>query len=137
MIKSIVLALAATAATLGATSAHAGVSWSIGINVPLVGAVVSNAPVYYDGPGYGSVYAQEPAYAPEPVYVPAPVYRAVPRVDYYPAPVYYRPVPVAYPRYYPQYSPQYSPRYYRGPRHDRDHWGDHRDDDHRGRDDRD
>lgn len=88
MIKSLVLAAATTAGALGATSAHAGVSWSIGINAPVVGAVVSGGPAYY-GPGYGAVYA------------PAPVYRVAPPVAYYPAPVYYQPVPVVYPRYYP------------------------------------
>jgi hypothetical protein len=104
MLRSVVLAMVTTGAALGVTSAHAGgVSWSIGINAPAVGAVVSSGPGYY-GHGYGAVYAPAPVYAQpvyaEPVYVaPAPVYRVPPRV-YYPAPVYYRPAPVVYPRYY-------------------------------------
>lgn len=101
MIKSAFLALATTAATLAAGSAHAGgVSWSIGINTPIVGTVISNAPVY--GVAYGPVYAPEPYYdEPAPVYAPVPVYRAAPPVAYYPRETYYRPVPVVYPRYYP------------------------------------
>ena len=93
MIKSVVLACVAAATTLGAASAHAGVQWSVGINlpVPVVGAVVSSGPVY--GPGYYG-YAPAPVYAPVPVYA-APVYG----VGYYPHPVYYRPVPVVYPYY--------------------------------------
>jgi len=91
MIKSVVLALVTSTAALGATSAHAGgVSWSVGINTPVVGTVISNGPAYY-GPGYG-------VYAPVPVYAPAPVYVAPP-VAYYPAPVVYE-GPVLYPRYY-------------------------------------
>lgn len=100
MIKSALFALVAGVAALGATSAHAGgVSWSIGINVPVLGAVVSNAPDYY--------YDDGPRYAPAPVYAPAPYYRAVPRVvyepRYEPRPIYYQPAPVApivYQRYY-------------------------------------
>ena len=145
MIKSAFLALITTAATLGAGSAHAGgVSWSIGINTPVVGTVISNAPgyargyrtVYAQEPVYESVpvYAQEPVYESVPVYAPAPIYRAVPRVTYYPAPIYYRqaptydnyrPAPVAYPRYYPGWRHGG----WRG--HDRDHDREHdRGDDH-------
>ena len=62
--------LGATAAVLAlaAPAAHAGgVNWSIGINAPLVGAVVSNgAPVAY---GYG--YAPVPVYVAPPVVLPA------------------------------------------------------------------
>jgi hypothetical protein len=98
MIKSAFLALVTSAAMLGAGSAHArgGVSWSIGINTPVVGTVISNAPAYGYGPVYAPVYAAEPVYAP-----PVPVYRAAPWVGgYYPRPIYYRSVPVVYPRYY-------------------------------------
>ena len=93
MIKSLVLAAVTAASALGAGSAQAGVSWSIGINTPMVGTVVAGGPGYADyGPGYG--YGR--------VYAPVPVYRVVaPPVAYYPAPVYYQPVPVVYPRYYP------------------------------------
>lgn len=84
--KSAFAALVALGA-LTAGSAHAGnVQWSVSVNLPPVGTVVSNVPVYH---------APAPVYhAPAPVYhVPAPVYHA-------PAPVVvYRPVPVAAPVY--------------------------------------
>lgn len=104
MYKSLVLALVTGAAVLGSSTAHAGgnVSWSIGINTPVVGTVISNAPAYY---------APVPVYAPAPVYVEAPpVYAPVPVAAYRPAPapvyyprqrVYYEPVPVVYERHYP------------------------------------
>jgi hypothetical protein len=67
----------AGAALLGATAAQAGTHWSIGINVPLAGVVVSNgvryvepAPVYYEP---APVY-----YAPAPRYVEREVYYAPP-----------------------------------------------------------
>ena len=117
MLRPILVALTASAALLGATAAHAGTRWSIGINVPLPGVVVANGGYY------------EPA--------PAPVY-------YEPAPVYYAPPPVRYyePRYVRRdvyYAPPrvvYEHRWDGGrgnrwePRRD-DHW-DHRD---HGRDD--
>jgi len=116
MIKSAFLALITTAATLGAGSAHAhGVAWSIGINTPVVGTVISNAP------GYEPVYAPEPVYESAPVYAPVPVYRADPRVAYYPTPVYYRPAPVVYPRYYPGWRRGEWRDHDRGHDHDRDH----------------
>jgi hypothetical protein len=111
MIKSAFIAVLATAATLGAGSAHAGgVSWSIGINTPVVGSVISNAPYPYYGP----------VYAPAPVYESVPVYRDVPQA-YYPGQVYYRPVPVAYPRY----EPGWRHGDHRGRDHDRDRDHDH------------
>lgn len=72
--------LAVAALGLGTSLAHAGgVNWSIGINLPPIGTVISNAPVYYPPVTY---------YEPPPVvYRPAPVYYAPP-----PA-VIYRPVP--------------------------------------------
>jgi len=89
MTKSILLALAAAGTVLCSANANAGghVSWSVGINAPVVGAVISNGPVYG---GYGY-----PVYESYPVYAPAPVY-------YQPAPVYYRSAPVVYgpPAYY-------------------------------------
>jgi hypothetical protein len=122
MIKSVLFALATGAAALGATSAHAGgVSWSIGINAPAIGAVVSNAPGYY---------YDEPAYAPAPVYAPVPVYRAAPRVIYEPRPIYYRPETVVYPRYYPAWGRDGGRWDRRDHRGDRDHDG--RRDGHRG-----
>ncbi|HZT54828.1 MAG TPA: hypothetical protein VFA35_01270 [Burkholderiaceae bacterium] len=94
MIKSLVVAAVATVGVLGATGAQAGVSWSVNVNTPLVGTVVSGGPGYY-APRYAG-YCDPGYYA----YAPAPVYRVAPPVAYYPAPVYYRPVPVVvYPRY--------------------------------------
>ena len=75
MLRPVIAAIATSAAMLGATSAHAGTHWSVGINVPVAGIVVSN------GGGY---YVQEPA----PVYyVPAP------EVRYAPVPRYVAPEP--------------------------------------------
>jgi hypothetical protein len=100
MTKSIMLALAAAGAMLCSASANAGghVSWSIGINAPAVGAVVSSGPAYgYPAYGY-PVYESYPVYAPAPVYVqPAPVY-------YSPAPAYYGPPP-----YYRHHRHMYRP----------------------------
>lgn len=100
MIKSAFLALAASAATLAAGGAHAGgVSWSIGINTPVLGTVISNAPAY--SPAYGAVYAPAPVYVPAPVrYAPVPAYPVAPPAAYYAAPVasvvYAAPAPVVY-----------------------------------------
>ena len=94
MIKSLATALVASTALLGTGVAHAGghVSWSIGIGVPVVGAVVGSAPYYAGAPVY---VEPAPLYVePAPVYVePAPVY-AAPVPAYY---GYYRPAPVVYP----------------------------------------
>ena len=154
MVKSIAAALVAIAAGLGAGAAQAGnVSWSIGIDVPVFGAVVSNQAVY--APIYAPVpvYVSDPDfYAREPVYLQGPpVYRAeTPRV-------YYSHYP-HYPQYadyvpYSHYAPYPRTRVYDGPHrvvYARDHeerdggrqW--HRPDQHRehgadawrGRDDR-
>ncbi|HUG21371.1 hypothetical protein [Piscinibacter sp.] len=83
---AVVLATAACALATGAARA-ADVHWSIGINLPPIGTVVSNAPVYHRPP---PVYA-----APPPV-----VYLPPPRVVYRPVPVVYAPPPPAY--YYAQ-----------------------------------
>jgi hypothetical protein len=114
MIKSALFALATAGAALASPSAHAGVSWSIGINAPVLGAVVSNAPGYY---------YDEPVYAPAPVYAPVPVYRAAPRVIYEPRPIYYRPQPIVYPRYYPAWGHDRGRWDHRGDRGGRDHDG--------------
>ncbi len=100
MIKSVVLAFASSAALLGAPAAHAGVHWSVGVNlpVPVVGAVVSNGPMYnaYGPVDYGYAYGAAPVYAPPRVVV-APSYG----YGYRPRPVYYRPAPVfVHARYY-------------------------------------
>lgn len=111
MIKSLVLAAVTAAGALGANSANAGVSWSVNVNTPVVGTVVSGGPGYY-GQGYPHGYGR--VYAPAPVYyAPVPVYRGRPPVAYYPPAVVYRPVPVVYPRYYP------------GWRHGHDRWDGH------------
>jgi len=119
--------------TAAAGSAQAAdVHWSVGINLPQVGTVISNAPVYH---------------APRPVYgYPAPV------VVYQPAPaVVYRPVPVYAPRYYgpavirsgwvpPRHGhgwkPDHQDRRDRGDRHDRRDGRDHQDRRDRGGDHR-
>ena len=102
MKKLIAMALAATGCALATGAAQAGnVYWSVGINLPPVGTVVSNVPVYSEP---APVYYQEPVYYPAPVYVPAPrvIYRPAPVV--YAPPVYYGPAPVVYRAgYYPQY----------------------------------
>ncbi len=121
MIKSLVLAAVTVAGALGATSANAGVSWSVNIVTPVVGAVVSDGTGYYEHgyrQGHGREYGR--VYAPAPVYVPAPIYHARPPVAYYPPAVMYRPVPVVHPRYYPGWRPG----------HDR--WEGHRHGGHRG-----
>lgn len=88
--------LAALGAAALAAPAHAGVSWSIGINAPLgpgvhVGTVIAggHAPRYYAPAPV--VYAPRPVYvAPPVVYAPPPVYAPV----LYPAPVVVAPRPV-------------------------------------------
>lgn len=101
------LRLVPFAATLAVAAlsapAHAGVSWSVGINAPIapgvqVGTVIGN--------GHARYYAPAPVvYAPPPVYVPPPVvYAPPPRVYVAPRPVYVAPV---------VYAPR--PVYYRAP----------------------
>jgi hypothetical protein len=105
--------------TVAAGSAQAAnVQWSIGINLPPVGTVISSAPVY------------QPYYEPAPVYVqPAPV------VVYRPAPVVvYRPEPVYAPRFYGPgvIRSGWAVPVYRGRHdHDRRDWRDDRHDDRR------
>jgi hypothetical protein len=125
---------AATAAlvalgTAAAGSANAGnVQWSVSVNLPPVGTVVSNVPVYEPEPVY------YPAPAPVVVYRPAPppvVYRPVP--VYAPPPVVYRPVPVYAP------VPVVRGGWAVPPRHWDRHWDrhhHHHDRDHDGHDDR-
>ena len=84
--KALMSAALALAATLGTSAAHAGdVRWSVGINLPPMGTVISNQPVYSSYPQY-EVY-----YAPPPVIVHRP-----PVVVYQPAPVYYVPSRIVY-----------------------------------------
>jgi hypothetical protein len=148
LMNKVILAVLVSSAGLCVGTAHAGnLSWSIGINAPGIGTVISNvaaypvpvyatAPVYSSGyssgyaPGHAPVYAPVQVYVPEPTY--RPVYEPVYRPDYRPA---YRPgyavlpAPVAYPRYGAGYR-AVPIAYWRG--HDRRHWEPRRD-----RDDRD
>jgi len=94
MAAGAVISLAATPALAG------GVSWSVGINAPIVPGV-SLGTVISGGHG-GVMVAQAPIYGPAPVvYAPAPIY-SPPQVVYArPAPVYgppvvYAPQPVVY-----------------------------------------
>ena len=93
MIKSLVLAVVTMSGAMGVTSAHAGASWSVNINTPVL---VSGGPGYY-APGYRDGYRHQYNRG----YAPAPTYRVAPPVAYYPPAVVYRPLPVVYPRYYP------------------------------------
>lgn len=140
-----VLALGATALASGAARAS-DVHWSIGINLPPIGTVITNAPpvVYAPAP---VVYAPAPVvYAPAPVvYAPPPVvYRPAPRVVYGAPVVVGRPVPVSYHRAAWRYRdsdrdgiPNYRDRYDNRRHWDRDRDGipDRRDrrDDRKGR----
>lgn len=86
MIKPIVIALAATAAVLGATAARAGgVSWSVSIDAPVVVAQPVAAQGYYVDSFRSASPAFERGYR-----VGAPV----PRYEVVAAPVYVRPAPV-------------------------------------------
>jgi len=116
--KMIVMGLAAASLAMATGAAQAGnVQWSIGVNLPPVGAVVSNAPAYYEP---APVY-----YQPAPVYVAPPppvVYVPQPRVIYRPAPVYV-PAPVVY-----RTAPVvYTNGYYYGQRHHHGDWQGRRD----------
>lgn len=126
MKRPLILAFAAGAALLAAGAAHAGnVQWSIGINLPPIGTVVSNGPIYVPAPA--------PVYYP----APAPVYRRAP--GYYGpaavvrAPVVVTPAPAwrhrGPPAYYGGGPRQARPVVIVAPRHDG--W---RDDRRRGRD---
>jgi hypothetical protein len=85
MLRRTLATLATGAVLLGATAAaQAGTHWSIGINVPLAGVVVSNgaryvepAPVYYEPPPV--VYVPAPRYVEREVYYAPP---PPPRVVY-------------------------------------------------------
>lgn len=96
MLRTVSALIAASGALLGATAAQAGTHWSVDINVPIAGIVVSNgggyyvrepAPVYYV-PAPEVRYAPVPRYvAPEPYYEPSrayapPVVRPAPEFVY-------------------------------------------------------
>ena len=104
VMSAVLVSSAALCAGLCAGSAQAAtVSWSVGINAPGIGTVISNLPAYPV-----QVYVPAPVYAPVPVYVPVPVYQPVYRSAYDPV---YRPeytalpAQVAYPRYGAGYRP--------------------------------
>jgi hypothetical protein len=46
MLRQLSIVFAATAALFGATAAHAETHWSVGINLPVPGLVVSNGGYY-------------------------------------------------------------------------------------------
>lgn len=81
MIRKLATALLAAAALAGATAAQAGTHWSIGINLPVAGMVVSDGRYVEPAPVY---YAPAPVYyAPAPRYVEREVYYTPPlRVIY-------------------------------------------------------
>ena len=79
MNKVIACVLVATATLAAGTARAGGVSWSIDINTPVIGTVISNGPAYRV-PAYAvPVYVQAPAYAAVPVYAEPyqPEYRTV------------------------------------------------------------
>jgi hypothetical protein len=104
MLRSLFAATLAGAALFGATAAQAETRWSIGINLPPAGVVVSNAPRYYVEPA--------PVY-----YAPAPVVRYAPP-RYVERDVYYVPPPRVV------YETSYRDRRWDGRR---DHWESRRD----------
>ena len=81
MLRPILAAMVASAALLGANAAQAGTHWSIGINLPPAGIVVSDGGRYYEpAPAY---YAPPPVVYAPPRYVERDVYYApAPRVIY-------------------------------------------------------
>ena len=89
--RSIVFATIAAGATLFGAAAHAGTHWSVGINVPVPGLVVSNGGYYAEAPA--PVYyapAPAPRYVAPEVYYEAPRVYASPRVVYSAPEVVYR-----------------------------------------------
>lgn len=109
--------VAAAALAVARPAAAQNVQWSIGINLPPVGAVITSPPVY--GP-------------PPVIYAPPPrvIYAPPPRVVYSPPPtIYYPPAPVVYqppPRVihgYPVYGDGYGHGHGHGRWKDRDRDG--------------
>ena len=116
MNKSVVLALAAAGTLLAAGAAQAAnVSWSLGINLPVPGLVITGGPVYQE-PGRYYQNAPVPVYAPEPVY-----YQRQPQWRHR----HYRPAPVIeVPRYQPRYQPGWQPVAYPHHHDERRDWRD-------------
>jgi len=82
MRRPLVLAIAASAAIFAAAAAQAApISWSVGISVPPVGAVIG--PAYPAYAGYGGYVP-----APRVIVEPAPYYAPRPRVWLPPLPVW-------------------------------------------------
>lgn len=101
MNKVIVAALVAAAGLCAGTAHAANVSWSVGIDIPVIGGVVSDAP-FNPVP----VYVRPQMVAPLPGYELGymPGYAASPaRVVYPGRGVAYRPVPVVYMRGHDEY----------------------------------
>ena len=153
MLKPLVLAFATAAAAaaiaLGAGAAHAGgVSWSVAIDTPVAGTVISNAPPAY-APGYhvvdrGHEHGDERGHRGAPVPRTVPAYatghgRAVPVVvaahgERHALPVYLTPVaPVVYPQRWDRHHrrvivvPAHRWRHRDRPRHDYYDHHDHHD----------
>lgn len=116
MLRRTLATLVAGAALLGATAAQAGTSWSIGINLPPAGVVVSNGGRYVEA---------APVY-----YAPAPVYHYAPRPRYVEREVYYAPPPP------PRIVYETSYREHRWDHRDDRRWRHDRHDHHDRRDDR-
>lgn len=83
MIRSFFVAAIAAGTSLFGAAAHAGTHWSVGINLPVPGFVVSNGGYYDESPA--------PVY-----YAPVPTPRYVARDVYYEAPRAYAPPRVVY-----------------------------------------
>ena len=84
--KKVVLACLVAWAALFTGAAHADrIYWSLGINAPALGTVISNAPPVYRAP-------PPVVYAPQPQVIyqrPQPIYIAPPQVVYQPPVVVY------------------------------------------------
>jgi len=108
MKRPVILALAASAALLGAGAAHAGnVHWSVGVNLPPVATVISNGPVW----GAPAYYPAPVTYAPQVVYEEPVVY---PSYDVYPSYGIARPI-VYGPRIVERSYYGHRPEWRRGP----------------------
>ena len=90
MFRPLSILFAAGVALFGATAAHAGTHWSVGINLPVPGVIIAG-----NGGGYGYYRDAEPVYyepAPAVRYAPIPVYGApsyAPRYGYEPRRIEY------------------------------------------------
>jgi len=135
MKRTLLIAAAAAATMFAVTAAEARVNWSVGINLPPVGTVVSS-PGYY-GPSYVPAYTPSYGY-PAPVYYEAPVYSypsyGYPAYRYAPPAVYVRPRIGYAPDRHVWYPGPSRGGWDRGGRGDDHRGGPGRDGDHRGHD---